>query len=211
MTLSRLGEITKEGPEHVRSRLTLAGLALIVAVMLGTMSAAGFVHAAESGGAGRSASEIRLRAGAEGTFSESLVNLMPGDALTRTILVVNDGGEPLRYSLSIATDDPDGKRLGDVLAVSVTIANSANGPDSAEAGACGQLDGRAFDAGRPADDGGFGDPDPGADPGDRSLAPGAAEVLCLRITLPLTADNAYQGARTTASFTLTAEQTKNNP
>lgn len=189
----------------MRSRLTFAGLALIVAVMLGTMSTAGFVHAAEGGGAAGSASEISLRAGGDGIFSESLVNLMPGDALTRTIVVVNDGREPLRYSLSIATDDPDGKRLGDVLAVSVTSA------DGAEAGACGQLDGRALDAGRPGADGGFGDPDPGADTGDRSLAPGAAEVLCLRITLPLTADNAYQGARTTASFTLTAEQTRDNP
>ena len=56
----------------------------------------------------------------------------------------------------------------------------------------------------------FGDPTPGGDPGDRTLAPAASEQLCVNVTLPL-ATTAGQGVTTTATLDFAAEQTANNP
>ena len=50
----------------------------------------------------------------------------------------------------------------------------------------------------------------GANPGDRSLASGASEVLCVNVTLPLAA-TVGQGVTTSATFDFVAEQTANNP
>jgi hypothetical protein len=55
-----------------------------------------------------------------------------------------------------------------------------------------------------------GSPVSGADTGDRVLAAGASETLCLKVMLPFATDNTYQGATTTATFNFVAEQTKNN-
>lgn len=61
------------------------------------------------------------------------------------------------------------------------------------------------------DGGGFGSVATGANPGDRSLAAGASEVLCFRVSLPITTPNTLQGATSDATFTFSAEQTANNP
>jgi hypothetical protein len=57
----------------------------------------------------------------------------------------------------------------------------------------------------------LGNPTPGDDPGDRVLAPSADEVLCVSVALPLSVTNEAQGRSTSATFTLDAEQTANNP
>jgi hypothetical protein len=58
---------------------------------------------------------------------------------------------------------------------------------------------------------GFGDVTAGDDTGDRTLAAGANETLCFRVTLPGPTGNAFQAATTTTTFTFDAEQTSNNP
>jgi hypothetical protein len=176
-----------------------------VAAVLATVSAVPLVQAATGDvSGGRSVSEIRLVAAGTRTFSRSLSNLMPGDSVTQAIVVENDGPAELRYSMSISSDDPDGKRLGDILAVAIWTA------DGFSTRSCEVL-GPALYAGTLGADGGFGEPEAGADSGDRRLGPGATDVLCLRIGLPLEADNAFQGARTTAALTFSAEQTRDNP
>ena len=50
----------------------------------------------------------------------------------------------------------------------------------------------------------------GANAGDRELEPGASEALCIEVRLPLSADNAYQGATTSTTFVVDAEQTAGN-
>ena len=57
----------------------------------------------------------------------------------------------------------------------------------------------------------FGDPQIGANPGDRGLGGGTSETLCFRVTLPVDTDVLYQSASTTARFTFSAEQIANNP
>ena len=58
---------------------------------------------------------------------------------------------------------------------------------------------------------GFGSSAQGAQAGDRNVVAGATEVLCLRVTLPLTTGNALQASSSAATFTFDAEQTSSNP
>ena len=51
----------------------------------------------------------------------------------------------------------------------------------------------------------------GAQAGDRTLAAASNEVLCFRVTLPLTAANTLQGLTSAATLTFDAEQVANNP
>ncbi len=51
----------------------------------------------------------------------------------------------------------------------------------------------------------MGDPAPGKQPGDRVLQGGRTERLCLRILLPLTAGDAFQGASTRFRVIVSAE------
>jgi hypothetical protein len=43
------------------------------------------------------------------------------------------------------------------------------------------------------------------------LAAGASEVLCFRVSLPLSTGDTFQGANSDATFSFAAEQTANNP
>ncbi len=51
----------------------------------------------------------------------------------------------------------------------------------------------------------------GQQAGDRILGPGQRETLCIEITMPLDAGNAYQGAATSTTWTIAAEQVEGNP
>jgi len=53
----------------------------------------------------------------------------------------------------------------------------------------------------------FGNRAYGAQEGDRTLNPGDAEVLCVRVNLPLASPNVLQRSTATAKFTFFAEQT----
>jgi hypothetical protein len=57
----------------------------------------------------------------------------------------------------------------------------------------------------------IGDSAAGQQTGDRTLAAGGSEVLCLQVSLPSATGNTYQAKTTTATFTFDAEQTTNNP
>ena len=52
----------------------------------------------------------------------------------------------------------------------------------------------------------IGDPRIGSDPGDRSLAPGASDVLCLDVVLPVDTDDSYQAADAIVRLVVAAEQ-----
>jgi len=126
--------------------------------------------------------------------------MMPGDTATDSLTISNAGTADLRYAMTTAATNA----LGDELDLEVREEDADGG--------CDDFDGAAVVAGGTALDGAaFGDATPGADAGDRDLAAGASEVLCFRVSLPLTTDNTFQGASSTATFTFDAEQTANNP
>jgi hypothetical protein len=56
-----------------------------------------------------------------------------------------------------------------------------------------------------------GNPAAGAQTGDRTLASGASETLCLQISFPHPSATAYSGHSSNLTYTFAAEQTVNNP
>ncbi len=129
--------------------------------------------------------------------------MMPGDTSNGTLTVRNNGTGTLRYAMTTAATNADGKALRDQLTLVVKT------KDTDTAG-CGNFNGTQLYNGTLAA-GAIGDPTTGGQTGDRTLAGAANEILCFRTTLPSATGNAYQGAATTATFTFGAEQTANNP
>ena len=138
------------------------------------------------------------------TAAISYSGMAPGDVVTNPVTVSNAGSLAMRYALSSVATNTDSKGLKDQLALAIK-AEDAGGGCSAFTGTSlysGDLDSTAGKL--------IGDSATGAQAGDRSLAAGISEVLCVRATLPSGTGNAFQGAATTATFTFDAEQTKNN-
>jgi camelysin-like metallo-endopeptidase len=129
--------------------------------------------------------------------------MMPGDTVNGTLTVNNAGTAQLRYALSSSSTNADAKALRDGITLTVKLRDVA-------ADACTDFDGTSIYTGTLAA-AAFGSSATGGQAGDRTLAPAAAEKLCLRATLPITAANSYQGGTTTTTFTFDAEQTANNP
>ena len=143
----------------------------------------------------------------------TIAAMAPGDAITAPITVSNDGTLDLRYAITATATNVDTKGLKDALSLTVksgvtTCTNAAYAADGAILYA-GDLDAAATYlptvAGKLV-----GDVATGADAGDRSLTATTNEVLCFHVSLPLATGNGLQLASTTATFTFSAEQTKNN-
>lgn len=113
-------------------------------------------------------------------------NLAPGDVVPGEIEIVNAGDLPLLYSVSVVTD---GGSLGRWLLLDAWFTRgsctAAPGPDDDVTLSGGPLAATTLQL--------TGDPATGPDDGDRRLAPGQGERLCLRAVLPLDAPNEAQG------------------
>lgn len=131
--------------------------------------------------------------------------MAPGDRVTAPLTVGNAGSLNLRYAMtSTTTEDTLAAAL--VFTVKSGVATCSN----AGFGATGTVV-YSGPLGSTATMPVFGNPAQGAQAGDRTIAAGGNEVLCLNVTLPLAAANTTQGQTTTATFTFAAEQTINNP
>ena len=133
------------------------------------------------------------------TVFTSVTNMMPGDNVTQALTVTNGGTGDLRYAMSTVATNALGSQL------QLTIKTQDAG------GGCAAFTGTSVLGSTALNGAGFGSATQGAQAGDRSLAAGASEVLCFRVSLALTTGNAYQGATSAATFTFDAEQTANNP
>lgn len=131
-------------------------------------------------------------------------DMAPGDSTGgQSLTVSNDGSLELRYAVTMTADNTD--TLGLYAELDLTIREE--GTD------CTTFDGAVLYGPAPFLLTGdlIGDPTPGDDTDDRTLAASANEVLCFNVDLPIDAPNSVQGASTTAVFTFEAEQTANNP
>lgn len=126
--------------------------------------------------------------------------MMPGDVAADSLTISNNGTATLRYAMStVATN-----ALGDQLTVAVR-AEDAGGGCAAFTGAVIVASGTVLNGAA------IGNAAQGAQAGDRTLAGGASEVLCFRVTLPLNTNGTFQAATSAATFTFVSEQTANNP
>ncbi len=132
-------------------------------------------------------------------------SMAPGDTITRSMPVSNQGSIALRYAMTSATTE-------DTLAAQLDMTIKIGVINCTNAGFAG--DGTVLYG--PADLGStqgiklVGNPAFGEDLGDRLLTLGANEELCIQVLLPLSTGNAYQGLSTTATFDFIAEQIVNN-
>ena len=131
--------------------------------------------------------------------------MAPGDQVTAEIDVSNAGSLDLRYMLtSTTTEDVLAAQLVLTVKDGVTTCDNTNWTATGNQLYSGVLGATTTPVV-------FGDATPGADTGDRALAPAASETLCFNVSLPIAATNASQSLTTTATFNFVAEQTKNNP
>lgn len=127
----------------------------------------------------------------------NVTGMIPGDSTTQGLTIANAGTADLRYAMSVAAPDT----LGGVLTLTV----KTKGTD------CATFDGATVLPTTVLHGASFGDPTAGADTGDRELAASTSELLCFRVALPVGADDAVQGATSSATFTFDAEQVAHNP
>lgn len=132
----------------------------------------------------------------------TLANMTPGDFVVAPLVVTNNGTLPLRYALSTSATNPDAKGLAGQLQLTIRL----KGP-----GVCADEDGAVLFGPAALNTGFLGSNAQGAQAGDRALLAAANETLCFKVEMPASTGNAFQDATTTATFTLDAEQTANNP
>lgn len=188
-------------------RLTLACAALGVTAGVGTTGVGALMTDAEAvTGNAFTVGSVDLTASPSSalvTFS----GMMPGDKSTGALTVSNSGTAALRYAITSAATNADAKNLRDQLALVIRTVDVTT-----PASPCNDFDGTQLYTGDLDGTTGalVGSTAQGADAGDRTLAASANEVLCFRVTLPSTTTSTYASAATTATFTLSAEQTANN-
>ncbi len=183
--------------------VALAGpVVVLTGAARGRAQSSGDPFGAGLGADGRlAAATLDVEAG-QRTAPVAVAALAPGDRATGSIEIVNAGDLPLHYALLVT---PTGRPVESWLRWDLWLAPAQG---------CGGATPASDDAGLfVADavlDGGsdvalFGRPEPGFDSGDRILAVGQRELLCLAVALPLDAPDAVQGAAVTPRFVAAAE------
>jgi predicted ribosomally synthesized peptide with SipW-like signal peptide len=137
-------------------------------------------------------------------------NWVPGDSVTGSVDVENDGTNPLRYSLNTTTTSVAGANggvLNTALLVEVKTIDATTPVTK-----CNEFDGTALQASEALGSSNvmFGTVSPTVGTGDRTVLAAATDVLCIRISLPIATGDTFQGATAVATFTFNAEQTENN-
>ena len=145
---------------------------------------------------------IRSIDSSPGSAVVTLANMAPGDSVISPLIITNSGTLPMRYAMSTATTNADGKTLAGQLQLTIRAKTGA---------LCTAEDGVILYGPAALSGGAIGSNAQGAQAGDRTLAAAATETLCFKVELPLNTGNAFQNAATTATFTFDAEQTANNP
>jgi hypothetical protein len=177
-----------------RALIVLLAAASVLTIGAGSFSGAIFTDSATATGTFTTGS-IDINTNPSALFT--VLAIFPGDSGSASLTVSNGGSGQLRYAMTTAATNADGKGLRDQLQLTVLAGTCPGG--GAPLYGSGALSGAAF-----------GNALQGAQAGDRTLNAGASEDLCFAWSLPGTTGDAYQAATTTASFTFSAEQTANN-
>ena len=140
----------------------------------------------------------------------AMAGMAPGDQVVAPLQVNNAGSLQLRYALSSTSDAADNNTLAAALQMTVktgvtSCTEAGFNTDGATVYGPGVL------GSTPAPTAVLGSPAQGPQAGDRLLAGGTSEVLCVRVQLPIAAASTLAGKTTTATFTFDAEQVANNP
>lgn len=176
-----------------RALAILLAASSLATVGAGAMSLAVFTDSRTSSGSW-TAGTIVLGVAPATTFTAT--GILPGDTGSQTVTVSNSGTGDLRYAMTSASTNLDGKGLATQMTLTIKLGTCVAPTTTLYTGTlAGAL---------------LGDPTQGAQAGDRTVAAGASDSLCLAWTFPPASGNAYQAAATSTTFTFAAEQTANN-
>ena len=195
--------------KRTRLLLTFGALITVASVGIGATSLAVFTDT-ESVPATFTTGTIILDAVKIDALTLTNTDLLPGEVITGSVDVENDGNSELRYSLDTTSTDgasPNGAELYTALTVDVKTV------DVDATIKCDAFDGTLLNSAAEilgASNVLFGNVSPTVGTGDRTVASGATDVLCIRVSLPLATDGTFQGATSVTTFTFNAEQTENN-
>jgi hypothetical protein len=134
------------------------------------------------------------------------LDMAPGDIVYGVVPVSNGGSLELRYAVEVTGSNVQVADLAGQLQLDVYAGvASCDAAGVASATPIGTLDGVPI---TPITI--VGNPAIGQDLGDRVLAAGTAENLCVSVGLPLVTDNTFQDTDAQVALTFLAEQTVNN-
>jgi hypothetical protein len=199
-----------ERPRRETRRLLLGGLVLAVTLtgLTTLITGAFFTDTQSIGGNAFTTGTVKLGV-APASAAITVGGMAPGDVVTAPITVSNAGTLAERYAVLSTSDATDANFLAAQLAM--TIRTGVTTCSTAGFGATGAVVYGPGVLGSTAGTKVLGDAAQGAQPGDRTLAAGTNEVLCVQVSLPLSTPNTYQNKTTTATFRFDSEQTVNNP
>lgn len=134
-------------------------------------------------------------------------NMAPGDVAFGVVPVSNGGSLELRYAVQVTgSNDQPADLAGELLLDVYAGVTSCDAAGVASATPIGSLPGGALTTPITI----VGNPAIGQHPGDRVLAAGASEELCVSVGLPLGTDDVFQDSGAQLALTFLAEQTVNN-
>ena len=202
--LARIEDLAARAPKHSPQACLLRALVIAGLVLTGMVSAASgslaiFSEVTPNGNNAFGVGKIALTASRTDTLTFD-GGLVPGSPRTTGVDVTNTGSGQMRYAVTTAATNPDGKNLAGSVQLEVRTVGTS----------CDAFDGTVLYSGALVG-GHVGDPATGQQAGDRTLAAGIAERLCIRFSLATGAPTAIQGASTVITFSFAAEQTYVNP
>lgn len=192
-----------------RILLVLGATLTVASIGVGAVSLAVFTDT-ETVTADFTTGSIILDAAKIDALTLTSANMMPGDAVTGSVDVENDGNSQLRYSLNTTSTSVPGPNAG-VLNAALTV-EVRTVDATTPLVKCDNFDGTVLQVSEVlgASNIMFGDPSPTIGTGDRTVNAAATDVLCIQVSLPLATGDTFQGATSTTTFTFNAEQTANN-
>ncbi len=199
-----MGEAARVLGSKRRLALSAAVLALVTGFLASTVLAV-FTDLTTNDGNTFSSGTVDLTV-SPATAAVTLAGMAPGDRVTEPLDVTNSGLLDLRYAVESTTTEDT---LASALAL--TIKSGVTTCTPAGFGLSGTVVAGPVPLGSTTTDAVLGDAAQGGDAGDRTLAPGVTETLCLDVSLPLATDNTAAGRTTTATFSFRSEQTTGNP
>lgn len=145
----------------------------------------------------------------------TFAKMAPGDVSYVPINVASTGALDLRYAMTgVSVDGPNpggNNPLSGILQYNVYSGVAAANCNTAGVGAGTLISSPADALVGSSETALFGSKATGAQPGDRNLAAGSSEPLCVSIKFPSSADNSYALDTVAVTMTFYAEQTANNP
>lgn len=184
------------------SRFTKARVVASAGVLVGGMwgsSLALFTGQASSAGS-FTTGKVDIAASPSSPAALTVSNMAPGDVATAPVTVTNSGTLDLRYAISTSATGALVPALTGTIKTGVSDC-SLSGFASSGTVVAGPVALGSLAVGNPAT---------GAQTGDRDLAAGASDILCVQVALPVTAGDAYESTTATMTMSFDAEQTRNN-